>query len=149
MLAGHPTCPVATCPQGSQAGSLRTAVGRQVDLTHQGFLPQLAALGSRDGSGLPARPILPPLSRERGPSANRNFLLELQQRHSDQGCSSQHEPHTLWVFTHSPLVSQKRSRKDSKKVPGSKVHPPATTLGEGHSDSRLLEASGLPAPVPP
>lgn len=123
MLAGRPACPVAVCPQGSQAGSLRTAVGRQVDLTHQGFLPQLAALGSREGPGLPARPILPPIEAGKEDLLQTGSSFWSSSRGIQTRGASVSMSHTYWVFTHSPLVSQKRSRKDSRKSLGPKCTP--------------------------
>lgn len=147
-VAGHSTGqgarraprPPALCPQGSQAGYLLTAVGRRVDLTHQGFspLPTLATPGSREGPGQAARFI----------QAGREGLLQTRSSFWVSSRGVLLTPcHTYTGSLPTTSWSQKGSRGDPQLVPGSKVpHPPPTNPGEDHPDSRLPEASGLPAP---
>lgn len=126
------------CLQGSQAGYLLTAMGRQVDLT-PGLLPYtLVAPGSREGPGLPTRPILH-LVRE-----GRTFYKqEVPSGSPAEGCSSQH-----WVSTHNPLVSQTRSQRGSVASPWVQVPRPHQLIQVKTTLTPYSEASGLPAPVP-
>lgn len=150
-MAGHSTGqgarraprPPALCPQGSQAGYLLTAVGRRVDLTHQGFspLPTLAAPGSREGPGQAARFI----------QAGREGLLQTRSSFwvSSRGvlltpCHT--VIHTLGLYPQPPGLRKGAEGIRSWSL-GPKC-PPTTNPGEDHPDSRLPEASGLPAPLP-
>lgn len=140
-LAGRPARPPARPVTTGKPGWLPPHYSGQAGQPHTpGLLPPPHTCCPRKQGGSRTGCKVHP-GRERGPSANKKFLLGLQQRGAPHPVSYIH-----WVSTHNLPVSEREQRGSAARPWVQSAPPPPTNPGEDHPDSRLPEASGLPAP---